>query len=63
MKQGYFTTYVEAVKRDVEQGALSKEEAVQMVLQKAIDLLGEIKHNVNEEQFMKDRMVEAQNIN
>ncbi len=63
MKQGYFTNYVEAVKRDVEQGSLSKEDAVQMILQKAIDLLGEIKHNVNEEQFMKDRTLEAQNFN
>lgn len=63
MKQGYFTTYVEAVKRDVEQGVFSKEEATLMILQKAQDLVCEVMNNVNEEQFMKDREFESLNLN
>jgi len=60
MKKGDFTNYVDEIKRRVEVGEITKEEAVYFVLAKVNSIF---EHMKPEEQFMRDRMYESQNYN
>jgi hypothetical protein len=58
---GYLAGYVEAVKRDVEMGVFSKEEAIQLILSKVQEILNTLAGKpVDKKQFMMDRKAEVE---
>ena len=60
---GIFTKYVDEIKNRVDSGEISKEEAVYFVIAKVANIFENITKGIDEEQFMKDRILEANNIN